>query len=283
MKLPISGNAESIIFFVRKAVSGYFMIKSLKYLLFLMAMLCPESQFGKDLIYNLYKVYGADLTSYIKGNFTIVLAREDSLLVFNDHLAIKKFFYTDDVHGLIISNQFKYITNIADAALNLENLAIHALYNHFVGGVTIARNIHFTDKALLFRVNDVNSLSKSTYWELADLFKQETAMTGYEDYVSFFSEMILDYINYTNSTKISLSLTGGLDSRLILSTLLNHGIKPSTYTFGNPRSSDVSISSKISETFNLDFLNHYLVKPDPSWFTKMTGDMLSKLNWKEKY
>jgi hypothetical protein len=199
-------------------------------------------------------------------------------MVFNDHLSITKIYYVNDQHTVLLSNKFRSLSNIAGAPLSPENLAIHSLHNHFVGGVTIAENIRFTDSATLFRLNTSGRLEKSPYWRLSELLELEKIQVNHSDFVDFFSGLIRDYLGYTDPDKISLSLTGGLDSRLILSSLLRYSVHPSTFTFGNPDSGDVSIARKISESFNLDFHNHYLEKPDSAWFKEMARRSLEDGN-----
>ncbi|MBN1234152.1 MAG: hypothetical protein JXA60_12415 [Candidatus Coatesbacteria bacterium] len=52
-----------------------------------------------------------------------------------------------------------------------------------------------------------------------------------------------------------LALSGGLDSRLILGSMLNLGIKPSIFLFGETKSPDCIISKKISDKYSLDLLH----------------------------
>ncbi|MBI4548898.1 MAG: hypothetical protein HY707_13020 [Ignavibacteriae bacterium] len=60
---------------------------------------------------------------------------------------------------------------------------------------------------------------------------------------------------------ISLGLSGGLDSRVILALLLSHSYQPfSLHVFGNPNDPDVQISRKISEDLNV----HRVYFDDPS-------------------
>ena len=60
-----------------------------------------------------------------------------------------------------------------------------------------------------------------------------------------------------NYKEFSLGLSGGFDSRLILSLLLKYDTKPFIYTNGNPNSIDVKISKGICKAFGLEFVNYY--------------------------
>jgi asparagine synthase (glutamine-hydrolysing) len=70
---------------------------------------------------------------------------------------------------------------------------------------------------------------------------------------------LVDYFKIItdNYNDITLGLSGGLDSRLILALLLKNGIKPFVYTHGRPDSHEVNISRSICEAFNLEFRNYH--------------------------
>ncbi len=58
-----------------------------------------------------------------------------------------------------------------------------------------------------------------------------------------------------------LPLSGGLDSRLLLAMLLRAGIKPQTYTFGQPQSTDREIAEDIAKRLGIEHL-FIEIKPD---------------------
>lgn len=65
---------------------------------------------------------------------------------------------------------------------------------------------------------------------------------------------------------ISLTLTGGMDSRVILACLLKAGIKPNCFTFGTDNARDVYYASKLAKAFNLPYQNVVNRKPDKVWY-----------------
>jgi hypothetical protein len=95
-----------------------------------------------------------------------------------------------------------------------------------------------------------------------------------KDILDHFRRIIINYIEYFNPLKVILTLTGGMDSRLILAILLSHNINPGTFAYGNPGSGDVLIARRISETFGLDFLNHYNNEPHSEWFGLLCHDIM---------
>jgi len=81
-----------------------------------------------------------------------------------------------------------------------------------------------------------------------------------------------------NEKEISLTLTGGMDSRIILACLLKAGIKPNCITFGNPNTRDVIFAKHIAENFGLPFHNTSNQTPDKDWYYKWVIETIKRDN-----
>lgn len=58
-------------------------------------------------------------------------------------------------------------------------------------------------------------------------------------------------IPFNSNQKVSLGLSGGLDSRVLLSSLLNNKKEFGTYTFGHPEEPDFKVAEHITDKFEL--------------------------------
>ncbi len=76
--------------------------------------------------------------------------------------------------------------------------------------------------------------------------------------------------------EIGLTLTGGFDSRLILSVLLYLKKKPICFTYGDPRNRDIIISKHICEKFNLKFVHVVSNKIDVDWYEKWVNETITR-------
>ena len=72
------------------------------------------------------------------------------------------------------------------------------------------------------------------------------------DYVDILKSNLQNYIHQNNFKKIGISLTGGFDSRMILSLLNDIKIEPIAFHYGHKDSDDFKISKKICQEYKLE-------------------------------
>jgi hypothetical protein len=118
--------------------------------------------------------------------------------------------------------------------LNPHNISLFSLFHHDISELD-SHKIAFS-KQLLSNINSKISIDS-------------------EELNQQFIQIIKNKITESNSINIGLTLTGGLDSRVLLATLLNLGIKPICICYGNSNSRDVQIAQEICRKFDLVFFN----------------------------
>ncbi len=91
----------------------------------------------------------------------------------------------------------------------------------------------------------------------------------FEDAFKKYETLSKDY--FRQDSNYILSLSAGMDSRLLLASLLSKGIRPVTFTMGQPGATDVKISSQIAKDFDL---MHSIVALNPE-------DYLNEANTRE--
>ncbi len=79
--------------------------------------------------------------------------------------------------------------------------------------------------------------------------------TGVEEIGDVLIEIIREAVHGHADKDIGLTLTGGFDSRIILSILLHLNIKPVCYTYGNGQNKDILIAKNICRTFDLTHIH----------------------------
>ncbi len=227
------------------------------------------------LILQLYKSFGLNLIHYVKGIFNILIVHHKEIYILNDVHGIKSYFKFISGTDFIITDDITHITNQVDVNINLENIAIYSLMNNFPGELTPFDNVSRSKPASIVNIN--NSLSESIYWNPSKLLDLKIKRFPRPEYNSFFKNILQQYIDYLNPDNINLTLTGGMDSRLILSFLLNSKQRCKAFSYGDGGSSDVSTARLLAGSANIQY-DHYHPELSPAWFNGIAERIVGEGN-----
>lgn len=131
----------------------------------------------------------------------------------------------------------------------------YSLFHHDISYVNLLTDFNANDLVTL-----VNDTPKAEIKDIAD---------------SLYS-IIRNNITGLKDSEISLTLTGGLDSRLILACLLRAGVKPNCMTYGNSQSTDVYFAKKLAGAFNLEYHNACNIEPTKEWYCKWVIETIKR-------
>ena len=218
------------------------------------------------LIEKLFLNFGTAFIDYIKGAFNILIIDSDRFYIFNDRHSIKKFFIYRNENQFLISNSLKTITDNCAVSINRENIALFCLMEHFIDGMTLYDDVSYSKPAS--KVTFDGNLDIDNYWQCDTLLTLGTVSYPFDYIAKKWRDIINSYVLFLKPKDITMTLTGGNDSRMILSALLNLGIDINTFTFGNPKSNDGVIAEKIAEELKINYNNHYVRNPTPEWFNE---------------
>jgi len=230
-----------------------------------------NSDLIKHLIYNNIPVEHA-----IKGIYSVIILNNNNFQLFNDRLGIRKYFYYINNNNFIISNKIDNIISNINISLNNISFPIFSIFHHFLGQYTLFNNIYFSQPAQSFNYTN-NNFNINNYWNFDKLIQQNTINISPTDFSIKYLSIVKDYINYFNNPNISITITGGMDSRTLLAAILNLNINPHLFTFGNPLSKDVIFSKNIAKTLNLNYSNHYFI-PTPLNYLSLTKEIIQNGN-----
>lgn len=116
--------------------------------------------------------------------------------------------------------------------------------------------------------HDIDFKDDHIFFNTMDLYEKTTRAHNLtiEDVADSIYGIITDHIENFGDSQISLTLTGGMDSRVILACLLKAGVKPNCLTFGNPGAGDIFFAKKLAREFGLDFHNAVQNDPTKDWY-----------------
>jgi hypothetical protein len=212
-----------------------------------------------ELIFKLFSEYGKNFLLHIKGIFCILIIKETEILIFTDHLGICKLFYSNESKRFICSNSLKILCQVNDKlSLSPIILAVKTLLNHEVKGNTIFEGIHYTMPATEITLTN-NFIRFDTYYNCKSLLGYQSEDKSLIYFAGLIKELVYQYHAYFEDNKCVISLTGGKDSRTILTALLANNISPVGVTYGTPESKDAVFATVLSKKAGID---HYIFDTD---------------------
>ena len=203
-----------------------------------------------ELLDVLYSEHKEAFIHQIKGNFIVIRIEKNSFSIYSDRFAIKKFFYWQSGKEFIISNDLKEITRNINATLSKENIAKYAVTYHFTNGSTAFANIRHNEPGQIIEFKE-GELHHYKYWQPQDLLELRKRHVPISEIAEALSKAVDLGLEHIDKSKVSLSLTGGADTRNLLAVFLKKGISPHLYTYGDPESDDCIKAKTIADGLGL--------------------------------
>ncbi len=219
-----------------------------------------KSPSTSKLLLALYEKYKNDFIFKLKGAFNIIIwdRKEKKLTVFNDRYGLRPIYYSQHNNELFLASEVKAILTHRDVSKNIDDSAIASL---FFFGFVMGERTYFESIKLLpsasFLVFENNQIRISNYWNFNFLDKNEGKTQDY--YEQKLGNLILQAIerHVEDGTRITVPLSGGLDSRTILASIPEEYHPINTITFGTKDMDDVQIAKRVSETLGT---NHHCLE-----------------------
>jgi asparagine synthase (glutamine-hydrolysing) len=185
----------------------------------------------------LYEEYGAEFVNHLNGQFAGILVdfnRKESFL-FTDRLGLNRIYYYQNDDAFWFSSEAKTILKLHPQTRQLNE---KQLYSYFYYGTPLSYQSLFNDIKIIpggsiWKFTERLNLKKNKYFNIEDWENQE--IIDYNNFKNKFTELFYRKINHYKNfdQKMAMSLTGGLDSRLILTFIENYDQTMPCYTFGS--------------------------------------------------
>jgi len=211
-------------------------------------------------LYQMYKLNGVNFVNDIEGCYAIITldkTNERGFIV-TDRYGIYNFFYSRQPDTIIISdNIIEIVSDIPDISLDQISIIEFLNLGLVLGTKTLIQEIHKFRPATIHTLESDLTLSETPYWEY---FWENDRKISSEEFRCLFNDHIATGLKLEE--RISLPLTGGLDTRTTLSACLSAKEHLHCYTHGVQSSADIKIATKISQRLNI---SHDVYLLDDEW------------------
>jgi asparagine synthase (glutamine-hydrolysing) len=225
----------------------------------------------KDASYlvHLYEESDGDFFIQLNGWFCGLLIdlRRGEAILFNDRYGMHRVYYYESKDTLYFSSEAKSLLSVCP---ELREFDMKSLGEMFSFGCVLENRTLFS-KIFLLPAGSVWTIQKGSVIRKAHYFKPDTwESQPPQDQEVFYKELRETFVNilpryFDTKNRIALSLTGGLDTRMIMACMsIETGTLP-CYTFGGMYhdSYDVKISRKIADICHE---THQVLEVDKKFF-----------------
>jgi asparagine synthase (glutamine-hydrolysing) len=210
-----------------------------------------DSQNATYLVH-LYEEMGLKFVEKLNGWFSGVLVdlRQRSIVLFNDRYGLGRIYYHENEDGFYFSSEAKSLLKVLP---ELRELDTQGLAETFSCGCVLRNRTLFPKVALppggsMWMFNGTHNIRKGSYFT-RKVWENQPLLSGADYYGKLketFARIVLRYL--PGARKVAMSLTGGLDGRMIMAWINPTPGGLPCYTFGGPYRdcADVKIARKIA-------------------------------------
>lgn len=202
-----------------------------------------------------YMEYGSEFVKKLNGSFIFAIYdfNKDKIIIVNDRYGSRPFYYTVNDNVFLFSSEIKAILKGGFIkGLNHEAVADWFAFGKILGDKTFFEDITVLPPASILSYDGQN-LSIEEYWDYnfePDYHKSENELV--DELVAAFKKAVR--IRMEDDYKYGTSLSGGLDSRVIIAAIDEDKRSDIlSFSFGPLDCDEVKIAKKVSDKANTKF------------------------------
>lgn len=219
-------------------------------------------------VYQTYLRNGFDFVEDIEGIYSILIFDKikNKCFLITDCYGVYNLFYLKNHKHIIISDTVGEIINhMQYVKLNKRSIIEYLNFGFKLGNKTHIEDIYVFESSAIYEINNELEITEKFYWNILDVTEKDKITK--EKFRTIFNEHVLTAMSL--SKKVSLPLTGGLDTRSILSACIPNMERLHCYTHGPRNHNDVKLAQKICEHFGI---NHNSYTWDENWIKELPSN-----------
>ena len=221
-------------------------------------------------------ISNSSIARKLGGHFINVRWNKNEIKIYTDALGLRDIYYIKVAKDQIIfSTRGDWLSRIIQAEINFKEFGSRWLLFNQLSAKSIFNNIVRINSGTSILINRLDfSLSIDKFNWLPNHDKNVISIV---DYSRQLDELIT--FPFTTNQKVSLSLSGGMDSRLILSYLLNNGDKNwYSHTFGDYYHPDSIVAQRITSNWGIEHEKINMELPTADVFLSELTEYVSLTN-----
>jgi asparagine synthase (glutamine-hydrolysing) len=205
---------------------------------------------------HLYEQEGLSFIRRLNGWFSCVLLdiRNGYTFLFNDRYGIQRIYYYEDSSGFYFASEAKALLKALPILriIDKQSIAEYLCFDCVLNNRTYFSNVELIPGGSIWQIQS-GIITKKRYFDLAELEKQPPLGTK-----QFLSELADNFSavlpRYLAGDGVGIAITGGLDTRLIMSSLPIGYRQLKTFTYGGMfrDSMDVCLGRKVSSLYGFE-------------------------------
>jgi len=236
-----------------------------------------KSQSQEEFVFGLYRKYQTNLIYKIKGVFNLIIQFKEHVHYFNDRQGINKALIYRNPKEWIITNDLSSVKEALKLTPDIKQVLKYFLLNNYSRGKTFFSELNSCIPATHITIQKSPSIKQ--YWNKNELLELDYRPLSIVQISEIFKSIIKESVPKSEVNNLGVTLTGGMDSRLILSVLLSSGKSISTMSYGHSESQDVVYARNISNTLDLPYQNHHFDPTNnPENYQSLSKSIISKGN-----
>jgi hypothetical protein len=209
-----------------------------------------DSWLSANDVYQAYLRDGLSFVNDTEGVYSIIVLDKvkKKCFVIVDRYGIYSMFYLRNDDYIILSDVISEITaHMSNIRLNKEKIIEYLNFGFTPGNETHIEGIYEFESSRVYEINQELEMTERIYWESRGSL-EEGRMTK-EEFRAVFNKHIQTAMSLNK--KVCSPLTGGLDTRTILSACISEKERLHCYTHGMKKAPDVRLAQTICQHFGI--------------------------------
>ncbi len=190
---------------------------------------------------------GVENALNLDGHFIITIVEEGKVSIYTDKLGLRDIYIRELNDRIIFSTKIKWLTYFGELEIDFSEFSSRWMLFNQISQESIFKNCKrlVAGKSVTINTRENYKVSYGS-----NKLKYSNKSFSSKEYESKLSSLV--NLNILSSKELSLSLSGGMDSRVLLSILIKKRSDfYETHSFGNANHPDSTVAKLLSDDFNI--------------------------------